>query len=239
MRRSGFLNGICTAAASIPLVAQTTSLPKSVAGVGIPNTALAREATAIASACEPPAIFNHSLRTFLFAELLARAKRIDHDVEAVFVASILHDTGLMPAHSSGSELFEVDSANVARALLAKYDIRGPRADVVWDAISLHDQSGIAKWKQTEVALVNAGVGADFGGYAGLLQHDDVAGVLALAPRTGFIPTFLEAVAAFVKRKPDSTGSSWVADVGYRMVPGFHLDNFVDETKVDPFAAGGY
>jgi hypothetical protein len=239
MRRSGFLNGICTVAAAVPVMGQTAPLPKSVAGIAIPDSALAREATAIAESCEPSAIFNHSLRTFLFAELLARAKKIDHDVEAVYVASILHDTGLMPVHSSQSELFEVDSANVARTLLAKYEVRGPRADVVWDAISLHDQRGIAKWKQTEVVLVNAGVGADFGGYASLLQRDDVAGVLALAPRTDFIPTFLGTVAAFVKRKPDSTGSSWVADVGYRMVPGFHLDNFVDETKADPFAARGF
>jgi hypothetical protein len=26
------------------------------------------------------------------------------------------------------------------------------------------------------------------------------------------------------------------DVGYRMVPGFHLENFVDEVRDDPFAA---
>ncbi|MBV8154271.1 MAG: hypothetical protein JOY98_07615, partial [Candidatus Eremiobacteraeota bacterium] len=42
-------------------------------------------------------------------------------------------------------------------------------------------------------------------------------------------------AAYVKRKPFATGNSWITDVGYRMVPGFHVDNFVDAVKSDdPF-----
>ena len=34
---------------------------------------------------------------------------------------------------------------------------------MWDAVSLHDNGGIARWKQPEVMLVNAGIGADSAG----------------------------------------------------------------------------
>jgi hypothetical protein len=85
-------------------------------------------------------------------------------------------------------------------------------------------------------LVNAGVSADFGGYLDLMQRGDVVAVLARAPRTRFIPVFLEAVAGVAKRKPHATGNCFVTDVAYRMVPGFHLENFCDAVREDPFAA---
>ena len=230
MRRLDFLN-----AYSVVATALVGEVPTSMSGLRLPDTPLAREATLIARAAEPLEIFNHSLRTFLFAELIATAKLIPHDVEAVYVAAILHDTGLTSTHMSEDQRFEVDGANVAREVVARHGIAGPRADLIWDAIALHDQGGIARWKAPEVMLVNAGVAADFGGYLKLLKRKDVVGVLTAAPRTGFIPVFLEAVAAVAKRKPEATGNCFVTDVGYRMVPGFHLENFCDTVLEDPFA----
>ena len=60
--------------------------------------------------------------------------------------------------------FEVDGANLARRILRKHKVTGLRADLVWDAITLHD-SDLAAWKQPEVRLVNQGVDADFGAYS--------------------------------------------------------------------------
>ncbi|MFZ0030706.1 MAG: HD domain-containing protein [Candidatus Cybelea sp.] len=231
MNRCDFLNAFCAIAAA-PMAFDGA---KSVAGLNVPDTALSREAAATARACEPIEIFNHSLRAFFFAELIARAKSLPHDVEAVFVASILHDTGLSPAYMSQDRRFEVDSANVAREIAGRHGVGKLRVDAIWDAVSLHDQGGIARWKSTEVMLVNAGVVADFGGSLDLMNRDDVVAVLTAAPRTGFIPVFLAAVAAVAKRKPQATGNSFVTDVGYRMVPGFHLENFCDDVKTDPFA----
>jgi hypothetical protein len=195
---------------------------------------LAAEATQIARASEAPEIFRHSLRTFLFAELIARARGVDHDPEIVYVASILHDTGLSSAHMSASERFEVDGANVARTLMQKHGADERNIETVWDAIALHDSSGIARWKQTEVKLVNAGVNADFGGYLDEMQRADIAAVLRAVPRTNFTGVFIDAVAAVAARKPEATGNSFVTDVAYRRVPGFHLVNFCDEVRDDPF-----
>jgi hypothetical protein len=235
MQRPDFINA-CSAIGAAALIGAAPA--STVAGIKIPDTPLAKEATSVALAAEPVEIFNHSLRTFLFAELIARAKGVSHDGEAVYVAAILHDTGLAPAHMSDSERFEVDGANLSRRLLERHGVAGPRADLVWDAISLHDSGGIARWKAPEVMLVNAGVAADFGGHLDLMQRDDVRAVLSAAPRTQFIPVFLDAVAVVAKRKPNATGNCFVTDVAYRMVPGFHLENFCDAVKADPFADYG-
>ena len=173
MNRFDFLN-TCCAIAAVPAAFEG---PKSVAGLNVPDSALSREAAATARACEPIEIFNHSLRAFFFAELIARAKGLAHDVEAVFVASILHDTGLSPAYMSQDRRFEVDSANLAREIAGRHGVERARADAIWDAVSLHDQGEIARWKSTEVMLVNAGVVADFGGSLDLMKRDDVVAVL--------------------------------------------------------------
>jgi hypothetical protein len=196
---------------------------------------LARQASSIAREAVPVEIFNHSLRTYLFAELIARAKHVSHDSELVYVASILHDTGMAPQHMSTDNPFEVDGANVARKLLSEHGISGVRSDLTWDAVALHDNGGIARHKQTEVMLVNAGVGADFGSYLELLKREDILAVLEAAPRTNFIEVFLDAAAAVAKRKPLTTAHSFVADVGYCKVPGFHLPSFCEAVKTDPFA----
>lgn len=235
MKRTHFLTILGTAPSTIPMLARAGS-PQSVAGLPVPDSALAKEAASIAQSSEPPEVFNHSLRTFYFAELLAKARGIDHDVEVVYVASILHDTGLSPQHMTQGELFEVDGANTSRVLLAKHGVDERRIELVWDAISLHDRGGIARWKQPEVALVNAGVSADFGAHLAELQKADIVAVLQAAPRHNFVPVFLAAVANFAKKNPEATGNSFVTDVARRMVPGFHLDNFCDEVADDPFAS---
>ena len=237
MKRSRFITAL-SAAAALPASASGQTLPREVAGIRIPDSSLAREATIIARAAEPPEIFNHSVRTFVFAELIAQARKTKHDAELVYVASILHDTGLTHRYMSAGERFEVDGANLAREVLSRHNVAAGDADLVWDAIALHDSGGIARWKQPEVRLVNAGVSTDFGAYLPLLKREDVVAVLRAAPRSGFIETFLNAVAAVAARKPEATGNCFVTDVGYRRVPGFHLTNFCDAVKEDPFTSYG-
>ncbi len=236
MKRINFINTTFLAVPfPIALASGAQAAPNAIAGVDIPRTALAVEAANISRSALPPAIFNHCVRTFVFAELIARAKGLDHDAELVYVASVLHDTGLSPAHMSEKERFEVDGARVAKALLEKHAVPAARRELVWDAITLHDSGGLARWKAPEVALVNAGVVADFGGSQDVLGRADIVALLQAVPRTGFIAEFLPAVAEVAKRKPNATGNCFVTDVGYRLVPGFQLDNFCDEVKTDPFA----
>ena len=206
-----------------------------IAGIALPDTPLAREAESMAKGSLPAEIFNHSLRTFLFAELVAEASKIDHDAELLFVSAILHDTGLSAQHMSERNRFEIDGANLARELLQRHG-DATRGEIAWDAIALHDSS-FARWKGPEVRLVSEGVNVDFGAHLDTLNHDRIRAVLRAAPRTNFIPSFLDHVAALVKKKPFATGVCFVTDVAYRLVPGFHVDNFVDAVRADdPFAS---
>lgn len=235
MNRSTFL--AAASAASVASAAERVSaLGTTVAGITVPDSPLARAATEIARAANTPEILAHSMRVFYFASLLGKAKGIAFDSEAVYVAAILHDVGLSPQHMSADRRFEVDGAMVARDLLKQHNVAPFTEYLVWDAIALHDQGAIALYKQPEVMLVSSGVNTDFGSYLDVLQRPDVAAVLAAEPRTNFIPSFLNTVAAYAKRKPNATGNSWITDVAYKMVPGFHLHNFVDMvTMDDPFA----
>jgi hypothetical protein len=234
MDRSTFLNAMLAAGAALPAQSPGMTSTKQIAGISVPDTKLAKEATGIAKAALPAEIFNHSLRTYLFAELIAKAKKIDHDVEIVYVASILHDTGMSSKHMSENRPFEVDGADLARELLSKYQVSESRSDRAWDAIALHDNGGIAAHKQAEVRLVSAGVGADFGGYLDLMTRGQISEILKAAPRDRFIDVFIASTAVVAKKKPFASAHSFVADVGYRKVPGFKLPNFCDEVVDDPF-----
>lgn len=236
MNRNDFLTTL-GAAATVSATGLTDDFTgRRIAGIEVPDSAMARDAMRLALTTEHAQIFNHSMRTFLFAELIANAMHVRHDSELVFVASILHDLGLTARFMSAENRFEADGANAARDLMKNHGAADPAIETVWDAIALHDNGGLAKWKRAEVMLVNAGVSADFGGDLDTLQREHVVEVLSHAPRDGFIEAFLPAVAAVAAKKPNATGNCFVTDVGYRMVPGFHLPNFCDEVKDDPFAA---
>lgn len=235
MHRSDFINSMSAIAGAVPLGMDASAAPSNVAGIRVPDTALAHDARDVAFESEPREIYNHSLRSFLFAELIARARKVDHDEEAVYVAAILHDTGLSPKYMSDQNRFEIDGANVSRDVLKRHDVTGSRADIVWDAICFHDSS-FAQWKGDVPKIVSDGVSADFGVYLDTMQREDVLAVLQAAPRTNFIPVFLDATAEIGRRKPNETGTCFVTDVAYRMVPNFAPANVYDILKDDPFAS---
>jgi HD domain len=234
MNRADFLNTL--AVVSVASSGALSMRSKFIAGILVPDTDLANEATSLAMSCEPIEIFNHSLRTFLFSQLIARTKKIAHDIELVYVASILHDTGLSSKYMSDSRPFEVDGANVLRELLTKREVADSRINLAWDAVALHDNGGIAQQKQPEVQLVNSGVNADFGAYLDTMTKDQIVDILSAAPRTNFIDIFVNAAATVAKKKPLVCAHSFVADIGYCKVPGFHLPSFCDGLGEDPFAA---
>jgi hypothetical protein len=211
-------------------------LSSTIAGIRLPDTRLCREAFDLAAEHERPEVLLHSVRSFVFASLIGQFRKVSFDEELLFVAGVLHDIGLAPAFETFDNRFEVDSANVARELMKRHPRTREDQEVVWDAIALHSSGAIAKWKRPEIALINAGVVTDVHGvYLAGLQPADVRDVLDHAPRTNFVDGFLEDLVRIATSKPQATQNTFVADVGIRLVPGFHLLNFVDELRnIDPF-----
>src|ERR1700754_2278951 len=103
-----------------------------IAGIKIPDSQLAREATDLVRDTETDLLFHHSRRVFLFGALTGTSKGMLYDPELLYLGAMFHDMGLTPSYSSKDERFEVDGANVARGFLRRHGIAEATVDVVWE-----------------------------------------------------------------------------------------------------------
>ena len=92
-----------------------------VAGIPIPDSALAREATELVRDTAVPLLFEHSRRVFLWGALQGEQLGLDYDPELFYVGAMFHDLGLVEGHRSAHERFEIDGANAARRSLSATD----------------------------------------------------------------------------------------------------------------------
>ena len=192
--------------------ATQVTLPTEVAGVRIPNTSLAYEATQFVSGITPLWLLNHLLRTYILAELLGRRSGVKYDSELLYLGAIMHDLGLTDEFA-GIQRFELDGADAASRFLLKHGVSKNRVKLVWDSIAFHTSGGIYERLPAEIALVGLGVLADTTG-DGIekLPAEQVREVLQTWPRHGFRYAFPQLVAEIVGRKPETAVGSFAADV---------------------------
>jgi hypothetical protein len=201
---------------------------KSVAGIVIPDSAIATQATELLLEHGTEFIYNHSLRVFLFSSLNGNRNNLTYDAELLYVSSIFHDLGLTPNYSSPDKRFEVDGANAARDFLKSHGLPKESLQLVWDTIALHTTIGIAEHKEAEVALMYSGVGLDVmgEGYENL-SRENREEIITAFPRNDFknkiIPTFFSGF----EHKTETTFGNIKADVCAFMIPNFHRKNFCD------------
>jgi hypothetical protein len=65
-----------------------------IAGISVPDSPLITAVIEHAQRLSEPYLFNHAMRSWLFAEAIGRTKGIDYDREVVAIGTILHDIGL-------------------------------------------------------------------------------------------------------------------------------------------------
>jgi len=106
-----------------------------IAGVGVPDGPLIAAAIEYAQRLSEPYLFNHAMRSWLFAELIGRTKGIDYDREVVAIGTILHDIGLT-ADVTGPNRFEVNGADAVRSFIAGRGLSDRRAQLIWDLVAL-------------------------------------------------------------------------------------------------------
>jgi HD domain len=202
-------------------------MSNSIADVRIPDSKLAQEATQLIRDSEPPLLFHHSTRVYLFGALAGIRKNLKFDPELLYIGAMFHDIGLTKQYSSATERFEVDGANAARAFLKQHGIPETSIDVVWDAIALHTTPGIPQHKKPEVALVTAGVemdvlGIDYDGFS----DSQRAAVVAAHPRGNhFKEEIIKAFNEGFKHKPETTFGTVNDDVLVLHDPSFKRMNF--------------
>ena len=153
-----------------------------IAGVSVPDGPLITAVIEYAQRLSEPYLFNHAMRSWLFAELIGRTKGIDYDREVVAIGTILHDIGLT-AGVSGPNRFEVNGANAARSFIAGRGLSDRRAQLIWDLVALNSTPSLALHKEPEVAVGTMGIGLDYGGFfIDTLQAGDVERIVSAFPR---------------------------------------------------------
>jgi hypothetical protein len=207
---------------------------RSLGGVSIPDTPVITRAIEFARERSEPYLFNHAMRSWLFAALFAQRKQAVHDAEVLAVTTILHDIGLTES-LDGPLRFEVEGANAARAFARKEGMDDRRTQLIWDGVALNSTPSIALYKEPEIAIATMGIGLDWGGFGyEELTDAEVAGIVEAFPRLGMKERFTHAVCQIVETRPTTTYDNFARDFGERFVPGYKPVSTVDYLLNSPF-----
>jgi hypothetical protein len=79
----------------------------------IPDSVLAKKATALLREHATDPLFNYSIRVHLFAAE-GRQRKLQFDAELLYVSAAFHGFGLLEKFASPDQRFEVEGANAAR-----------------------------------------------------------------------------------------------------------------------------
>ena len=206
---------------------RTHAVSETIAGVGIPDSALAVEATDFVREATDDLLFHHSRRVFVWGSIKSARRGLSPDPEAAYVGSMFHDLGLTQKYRSRTQRFEVDGANLARDFLLRHGWSQAEAGNVWLAIALHTTPGVPEHLAPEVGIVTLGVETDVLGF-GLdeIAPDQRTDVLDHHPRPDFKNRILRAFYDGMKDRPDTTFGTMNADVLAAFDPGFSRTDFV-------------
>ncbi|KTC44259.1 HD domain-containing protein [Pseudomonas sp. ABAC61] len=213
-------------------------MTSTIAGIRIPDSALARATTDYIRDIESDLLYHHSRRVFLFGALSGERRQLDYDPQLLYVGAMFHDLGLVPGHRSDDQRFEVDGANAARDFLKPHGLSDDDIEQVWLSIALHTTPGIPQHLRPTVALVTAGVEMDVLGidYAAFPAAQREAVVHAHPRGEGFKECILCAFADGLRHRPQTTFGNVKTDVLADQQPGFEPMNFVEVIRRSPWVS---
>lgn len=204
------------------------------AGINVVDSPLVRRALDYAREYSEPVLFNHAVRSWLFAVRLGQLQGIAHDPEVVAAGTLLHDIGLTD-HFEGHRRFEVEGADAARVFAREQGLDDRRAQLVWDTVALNSTLSIALYKEPEVALGTAGIALDWAGLQyDQISKDEMQSILVAFPRLDMKQSFIDSVRRICKARPETTYDNFARDFGERFVPGYTRASSVDFLMNAPF-----
>jgi hypothetical protein len=209
--------------------------PRSLTGIQVPDTPVVAQAIDYARrACEPY-LFNHVMRSWLFAVRLGEVQGTAHDGEVLAVGTLLHDVTLNEAFA-GPRRFEVEGADLAGAFARDAGFDAHRTQLVWDSVALNSTPSIGLYKEAEVRLCTAGICLDVVGLQyELLPAADIAAIVAAYPRLDMKRRMTNCFCQMVKASPATSYDNFLRDFGERYVPGYSPPSSVDFVTNAPFA----
>ncbi|MET3922422.1 HD domain-containing protein [Arthrobacter sp. UYEF20] len=169
--------------------------------IDLPATPVARAAFAVVQASESPSVANHSIRSFLFAVLLARHEGALNDAaydrDLLFAACVMHDLGT-GTKAPGQQRFEVEGADLAAEVLTQNGVAAGDVDRVWEAIALHCSPGIAERRGLLAYLTTEGIGIDFGHKADVVMSQEQR-IHAEYPRLDMVKSLTDSIVTHAAR----------------------------------------
>lgn len=203
-------------------------MTETIAGITIPDSSLAREATELVRDAASDLIYDHCRRVYLFGSLRGKKQGLEFDPELLYVGAMFHDLGLTQRYRRDDQRFEIDGADEARRFLTSHGISATDAETVWQSIALHTTPEIPLHMSSVVALVTRGVELDVLGIGyDAVSPEEREAVVAVHPRPNFKEQILQAFTDGIKHRPETTFGNVKADVLEHFVPGFERDDFVE------------
>lgn len=170
-----------------------------------PDTQAARAARELAVAYHSPALLNHVVRSWLWAEAFAqREGRTGIDHELLYVSALLHDIGIVPEFDNVTLSYEDAGGHVAVALTAGAGWEAARRTRAHEVIVRHNWPSVDPTFDEEGYLLETATGLDISG----ARADDLPlelrrDVVAAYPRLDLAAEFGAGVADQAERKPDT------------------------------------
>lgn len=205
------------------------------AGISVPTTPLIERALDYAhEACEPY-LYNHVVRSWVFAERIGQLRNIEHDAEVLAVGTLLHDITLNERFK-GPRRFEVEAADLAHRFATDAGVDKYRAQLIWDSVALNSTPSIGLYKEAEVALCTAGICLDVVGLQySAIPSSEMKAIVAEFPRLGMKRQMTKCFCHIAETTPGTTYDNFVRDFGERFVPDYKVpDSSVDLVAKAPF-----
>jgi hypothetical protein len=207
---------------------------RKIAGITVPDSPLVGRAMEFARQKCEPYLFNHVVRSWLFAARLGEFQKVEHDAEIVAVGTLLHDITLNEAFA-GPRRFEVEAADLARNFAREEGVDERRTQLIWDSVALNSTASIGLYKEPEVALCTAGIVLDVVG----LQHNlippvEMTEILGEFPRLDMKRRMTRCFCHIAETKPETTYDNFARDFGERFVSGYKAPSSVDFVMNAPF-----
>ena len=212
----------------------TRTRSRLLAGTTVPDTTLVTDAIEHAREKCEPYLFNHVIRSWLFAERIGQIRHVEYDAEVVAVGTLLHDITLNERFA-GPRRFEVEGADLARKFAIRAGVDGRRAQLIWDSVALNSTASIALFKEPEVALCTSGIILDvIGAQYELISSSEMVTIIREFPRLEMKQRMSRCFCHIAETAPETTYDNFVRDFGERFVTGYKAPSVVNLLLNAPF-----
>lgn len=200
--------------------------------INVPRTPAARAALDLAASAHSPALLNHVVRSWLWAEGFALLEdRRGLDRELLYTSAVLHDIGIVPAYDNVALSYEEAGGHVAVALTAGAGWSADRRQRALEVIVRHNWPSVDPALDVEGYLLEVATGLDISGSrSDVLPRGFVREVLLTYPRLTLGAEFTAHVQDQAARKPTTAARRLVQDGLAAKLADHPLERLADARK---------